>query len=442
MESLFPPPNAAGARYDPDGQHFAQRLLRFAWARALVFGGAGAVVVVIFSRQSRLIGFSYSLRAIALVVLIAWLSTGFQVWAARARFYMIPTALGLIVLDQALFATIAYLTGGVSSAASSLLGVSCLVGGFLLGVPGAVTAGFAGVIFFSLIFLIVQGAPDLLPPDQPMDLYRLSGAQAAYYYVFTILMLVLVSLLSSVLADRLARTGGALQEARVRVEHAERLAALGRLAAGLAHEIRNPLSAISGSVQMLQTGVEREDDRDLCDIVLREARRLDDLVTDMVNLSKRRPLERAIMDLGVVVRDVIDLASRSGRGIEDVYVRRRGVEHALVLADASQVRQLVWNLVRNAVQASGVGGEVRVILECDKNVRLRVEDDGVGIDSAAKEHLFDAFFTTRSQGTGLGLAVVKRIADEHGFTIDVRSDQGEGAQFVVDFGPERSAELT
>jgi signal transduction histidine kinase len=91
--------------------------------------------------------------------------------------------------------------------------------------------------------------------------------------------------------------------------------------------------------------------------------------------------------------------------------------------------------VRNAVQASSAGDHVRVNVEVDAGrVRLMVEDHGVGIDEQAKARLFDAFFTTRSQGTGVGLAVVKRIADEHGFAIDVRSSEGQGATFRVALG--------
>jgi signal transduction histidine kinase len=106
------------------------------------------------------------------------------------------------------------------------------------------------------------------------------------------------------------------------------------------------------------------------------------------------------------------------------------------MADEGQMRQLTWNLIRNAVQASTSGGEVRVRVSAGQNVQLVVEDDGVGIDAAAKKMMFDEFFTTRTHGTGLGLAVVKRIADEHGIVLKVESEENEGAQFSADFGPE------
>jgi signal transduction histidine kinase len=133
---------------------------------------------------------------------------------------------------------------------------------------------------------------------------------------------------------------------------------------------------------------------------------------------------------------VVSLAAKSGRGFSDVSISFTGDERAQVCADPSQLRQLLWNLVRNAVQASNAGGTVEVaITDSNGDVVLTVQDDGVGIDPVAKERLFDAFFTTRSHGTGIGLAVVKRIADEHGFAIDVASAQGSGALFRVNLGP-------
>jgi len=121
-------------------------------------------------------------------------------------------------------------------------------------------------------------------------------------------------------------------------------------------------------------------------------------------------------------------------------VRYEGVERAPICADSAQLRQLIWNLVRNAVQASSAGREVRVSVLTrgsgqDSEAELTVEDEGVGLSEQAKERIFDAFFTTRAQGTGVGLAVVKRIADDHRFGIEVESESGRGATFRVQLGP-------
>lgn len=439
VPSDLPPPPAETARlgklFERSDAVFSRKLRLFASARAAVFTGTGALVVFVLLRAQPQPRFGYSIKFVLSVVVLAWVSAILQWWVSRLGRHMQSVAMTLLLVDQALFSSIVYLTGGVSSGATSLLGVTCVVGGVLLGIQGAIASVVAGITFFSLILLIVEGARELLPPDQPGNLYALGPSQAVYYYVFTVFMLLLVGLLSGYLADRLARAGGEVVAARERAKRAERMAVLGRLAAGLAHEIRNPLSAISGAVQMLRVGSERDEDRELCDIVIRESARLDDLVSDMLLLSKSREKKLQPVDLGRLVYDVVQLASRSGRSAADVRVRHEADSGAWVMADEAQIRQLAWNLIRNAVQASASGGEVRVRVLLGDSVRLVVEDDGVGIDPSAQGLMFDEFFTTRTHGTGLGLAVVKRIADEHGIVLKVESERDHGAIFSADFGP-------
>ena len=156
----------------------------------------------------------------------------------------------------------------------------------------------------------------------------------------------------------------------------------------------------------------------------------------MLDLSKPRAPAFAPADAGAIAKEVVALGSKSGRAVSDVELVYAGSEQALIWADPAQLRQLIWNLVRNAVQASSAGDAVRVEvgIASDERVELRVIDQGPGIDEQAKRSLFDAFFTTRAHGTGIGLAVVKRIADEHGFTIQVESNAARGATFRVGLG--------
>ncbi len=338
-----------------------------------------------------------------------------------------------LVLDQLTWTVLVYLTGGASSGATSFFGLSCLMGAILRGLPGATLAAISAAAFYAGLVALLRFEIIAPPPDQPQALYQISGDELAYYGLVNLLMLVVVTLLAGYLAERLRVTGGQLQKAEERAEQAERLAALGRLAAGLAHEIRNPLGSIAGSIDLLRTSTAlSEEDHELCSIVKREASRLNDLVTDMMDLTRPRPPEIGQVDVAIVAREVVELASRSGRGASDVRVEYSGLERAAVRADASQMRQLVWNLVRNAVQASAADDCVQVsVTAVGEEFLLAVQDDGVGIDAAARDRIFDAFFTTRSQGTGVGLAVVKRIADDHEFRIEVKSDRGKGARFEV-----------
>jgi signal transduction histidine kinase len=254
-----------------------------------------------------------------------------------------------------------------------------------------------------------------------------------YPLVVNLMALFVVTLLASWLAERLRVTGGHLEAATARAEQAERMAALGRLAAGLAHEIRNPLGSISGSIELLRTGgTLSAEDQELCEIVEREAARLNDLVGDMLDLSRPREPSKTTVDLAAIANDLVVLARKSGRG-SDVIMRYDGPPEALVLADAAQMRQVMWNLMRNAIQASSPGSEIVMrVRDGERGERLlEVVDQGAGIPLSARDRLFDAFFTTRSHGMGIGLAVVKRIVEDHGFVVEADSGEGQGTTFRV-----------
>lgn len=407
------------------------RIKVVAVGRLIILGGAQLLLFWSLSQGPDPLSAPARLSLVALV--LSLILPCLQIVASVRHFYEAQVAMAQLLIDQVLISVLVFLSGGVASGATSLYGLSCLAGGLMLGVPGAVAAALAGGVCFSLTALIEQSRAlpiSILPPLQ----HRLADDQATFYVVVNVLVLALVALLVSYLVERVARASGELVVARQRAAAAERLAAMGRLAAGLAHEIRNPLSSIAGSVQILRTGLEQPEDRQLCDIVLRESARLEELVSDMVDLSRQRRPQLEVVDVGAIVSDVIELMRRSGRALSDVTIRQLGERSVRVRADPGQLRQMVWNLVRNAVQASSAGGEVRVDLKVAGSVTFVVDDDGVGIDQDALGQLFDAFFTTRSQGTGIGLAVVKRIADEHGFALRVESQHGKGARFEVDLG--------
>jgi signal transduction histidine kinase len=374
-----------------------------------------------------------SLRVgLALLVASFFLTGIYALWLRLGR-ALSALADAQLVLDQAAWTVVAYLTGGAASGAVSFYGLSCLVGAALSGSRGAAVAAVSGIVSYSALVLLL-GTGALSPPSDQVELiYRLTPEDVRYHLALNALVLVVVALLAGTLAERLRWTGGELLLANQRADQAERMAALGRLATGLAHEIRNPLGSIAGSVSLLRAAPElTTEDRQLCDIIERETNRLNDLVSDMVDLSRPRRPELTTVDVAVLAREVVELAGHSGRSVSDVRVEYSGPDALPIVADGAQVRQLVWNLVRNGVQASDPGGVVKVAVEvgADGPV-LSVVDRGPGIDAAAKERLFDAFFTTRSHGTGVGLAVVKRIADEHGFAISVESDAGKGAAFRV-----------
>jgi two-component system, NtrC family, sensor histidine kinase HydH len=340
-----------------------------------------------------------------------------------------------IGLDQLTWTAIVYVTGGPSSGATSLYALTCLVGAILVGVRGAVVSAAMGIGLYALLCAAFHFGWLHGPPDQPAANYA-NAAELVFPVLINALGVTVVALLGGYLAERLRLTGGALQVATRRANEAERLAVLGRIAAALAHEIRNPLGSITGSIEMLRdsSGLSDED-RLLCDIVQREARRLNDLVGDMVDLSKPRPPQAEATDAALLAREVVALATHASRGADVKVVYEGPAGEVLARCDGAQMRQVLWNLLRNAIQATSAGSVVRVwVREREREVTLGVDDEGPGISEHAGERIFDESFTTRTHGAGIGLAVVRRIIEDHasmGVALAVERAEGGGASFRV-----------
>jgi two-component system sensor histidine kinase PilS (NtrC family) len=230
---------------------------------------------------------------------------------------------------------------------------------------------------------------------------------------------------------------------RDQAEQAQRLAVLGRLATGLAHEIRNPLSSISGSVEMVREGnaLSPEDGR-LLGIVISEVERLNSLVTTMLQVGRPSQIQTEAIDLRSIASDVAAVARGEATGSNGLRIEETSPdEPVIVTVDPDRMRQVIWNLVKNAVQASPHRGtvEVRTGLDEDGRAYLEIADEGPGIGAAQRERLFDMFYSGRSHGVGLGLALVKRIVDQHRGTIEILDRDGPGACFRVTLPLERDS---
>jgi two-component system sensor histidine kinase PilS (NtrC family) len=229
-----------------------------------------------------------------------------------------------------------------------------------------------------------------------------------------------------------------LRALRDAAQRSERLAALGRLATGLAHEIRNPLSSISGSVQLIrESSALGNEDRRLLGIVLTEVRRLDDLVSTMLHVGRPSPPKRTTHDLRSLITDVVQVAQLGTASLVGVDIALEAPDPVEADIDAGQVRQVVWNLLKNALQVSPRGSTVHVaVRDSAGQVEIEVRDEGGGIPAEVEARLFETFFSNRAHGVGLGLALVRQIVDAHGGEIDVDNRPGEGATFRVRFdGP-------
>jgi two-component system, NtrC family, sensor histidine kinase PilS len=218
----------------------------------------------------------------------------------------------------------------------------------------------------------------------------------------------------------------------------ERLAAVGKLAAGIAHEIRNPLAGITGSAQLLIGATELgEEDRKLLSIIKKESGRLDFLISDFLDYVRPPKVELDRVDLPVVVKDSVEAIQNHplmANGRVTVKYWQDGSGPIVVNGDANKVKQVLINLFINAAQASAT----EIELSFNAEGTLRVMDNGLGVEKKAMGRLFEPFFTTKEKGTGLGLAISYRLLEAMGAGIKVVSpihDNSEkpGTMFIIDF---------
>jgi two-component system sensor histidine kinase PilS (NtrC family) len=228
-------------------------------------------------------------------------------------------------------------------------------------------------------------------------------------------------------------------EMEVQVRRQERLATVGSLAAGIAHEIRNPLASLSGSIQVLQSELAlKGDEKKLMDIVVRETDRLNTIITEFLEYARPGFVQTEQVELASLIEETTALLKNS-RGFSDAIRIVCDVDPGIRLrGDAQRLRQVFWNLFINACQAMPNGGEMTVtavpfsrVEDDDSWCEIVIADTGVGIAQEQRDKIFDPFFTTKTGGTGLGLAIVYRIIEDHGGMIVVNSEPGKGTQFRI-----------
>jgi two-component system NtrC family sensor kinase len=214
----------------------------------------------------------------------------------------------------------------------------------------------------------------------------------------------------------------------------EKLAALGEVSAGLAHEIRNPLSAILSGISLLESGKRTEAERaHIVKLIRREAGRLNTSLTDFLLFARPQQPAMVRIDLAGLIREIVHLIEEDPEIKGDTRVTLELAELPPIWFDDDQLRQMVWNIVLNALQSMGGKGllTIRTAREGDHAWRLEVSDTGPGIPEEIRERVYDPFFSTKRDGTGLGLSIVRRIVAAHHGTIAFDCSPGKGCRFVI-----------
>jgi two-component system sensor histidine kinase HydH len=210
-----------------------------------------------------------------------------------------------------------------------------------------------------------------------------------------------------------------------RFAHERRLAALGEMTAVIAHEIRNPLASLKGHAQLLSRSLDEDPRRGKADLVVKEAVRLEDLLSDLLDFSRAGTLEPRTVSPVAVLRESADSVDP-----ERIILHTEHAPESWQL-DPARMQQALGNVLRNAVQASPEGGVDASVFAENGRLVFEVRDHGPGIPPGEEQRIFEPFHTRKTRGTGLGLSLVRRIVTQHGGTVEARNDPRGGAVFRI-----------
>lgn len=379
-----------------------------------------------------------------LAYLLLFSVAGLQVAERRTRFLL--SARGS-VLSNLLKLGLGYLligyTGGVASSYYLVLLIPV--------VSAATTLGVGGTVLFTVLacglylsFLLFLGPRWEVAPGQVAEL----SLRVAFLAVVGYLTQSLAEAhrtqarKAEAAAEQLAAANRSLQEAEAAVRRSERLAALGQLSAGLAHELRNPLGTIRASAEMLVKHVPKENGvaGELVGFISTEVDRINSLVTRFLEFARPLELRPAEAELSEVIDRAVAQLERAAPPFDVTVYKNYSPDVRPFSFDAELMERAIYNLLLNAAQATAPGGAVTVkIRPVDGNVEISVIDRGSGIAPKHRESIFNPLFTTKPDGVGLGLAMVSKIVDLHGGTMAVESEPGRGSVFHVYLPAERRA---
>jgi two-component system sensor histidine kinase PilS (NtrC family) len=342
-----------------------------------------------------------------------------------------------ITIDALCISLIIFVTGGYSSVFSFLYIVVVIYSSVFVFKRGSLlVAIFCSVQFAALMILEFNGTINPFGYGGTMAGTTISAIQVFQKCAILTAACFSVALLSGYLSDQERQSKVELVAMEAHLERVQNLAQIGEMAAGLAHEIKNPLASLSGAIQILKGEIENDrDNMRLMHIVLRETDRLSSLVNNFLTFARPSAGQAKYVHLGEALNEIVTLFEKDNSVDQRVKINLDIVSDATIEIDPLQLHQVVWNLLLNAAESIDNEGTITISILKLKNERVKVEiaDDGCGMDEQTIKSIFNPFFTTKSKGSGLGLSIVYRILETYDCRLDVKSKPGEGSIFILYF---------
>ena len=373
-----------------------------------------------------------SLSAFYLIFIAYFLSAFYFAFYLWGKNYTLQVYVQ-ILFDLLLITALVYFSGGLRGSFYFLYVFEIIAASIVLSSSAAyITAILSGVLFAALIDGMYLGIIPQFASGVPTPI----SLDALVTNVFTSWgIFFLIALLMNYLTGNLRRTREQLEYAQKELEVKKSLALAGEISAHLAHEIRNPLAAISGSVQVLRNELALSDEqRDLMNIVVDESERVSQSIEQYLNLASPGKQTFMAVDLSQVLKESIMLLQRSGE-LNGTYRVEGNYETAGIFCygNSNQFKQIFWNLIKNALKAMPEGGTLRIDLKQRKKneIEINIRDNGRGMAKEDKERLFEPFYSGFKGGKGIGMAVVRRIVDDYNGKIQVSSELDKGTEIAI-----------
>ena len=367
-----------------------------------------------------------------LVLFVYLLSIVYFILFYAAKNYTFQAYLQIFI-DLLLITALIYISGGIKGSFYSLyifeiIAASIVISKRTTYLVAALSAVFYGLLIDGMYYAII---PYLYPElSQELSLSAVLSNILTAWGVF-----IIVAFLINHLTGNLRKTRDELRLAQKELEIKKDLAVAGETSANLAHEIRNPLAAISGSVQVLRDEMDLTgEQRHLMDIVVRESENISQSIEQFLNLASPGTQDFASIDLPSVLKEILTLLKRSGE-INENYQIEGNYKTARVnyYGNKAQFKQIFWNLLKNALKAMPDGGTLTVDFtrRKKKGIQMKFADTGKGMGKEERERMFEPFYSGFDTGKGIGMAVVRRIVDDYNGKIHVFSTPNKGSEIVI-----------